>query len=118
ISSSAASENKIFAEFIYHSGKPRAMETAEIVADVIEFQGEIEKATDLRPLDDPEIWAEKLKTIDQNIMLVGHMPFMSKMAALLITGSENKEVLDFTTGSIACLNRDDTGLWTLEWASF
>ncbi|MFC1563347.1 phosphohistidine phosphatase SixA [candidate division KSB1 bacterium] len=113
----AAQKYKFEVDMICHSGKARAEETAEILADTINYSGEIEKVTSLHPLDDPGIWAEKIKTYDQNLMLVGHSPYMGKMASLLVTGSENDEIIYFPTAGIACLNQNSDGKWVIEWFS-
>ncbi len=103
---------------IFHSGKPRAMETAKIIADVTGFKGTVEKVSDLQPMDDPEVWAAKLESYCKDVMLVGHMPFMGRMAILLTDGNYERDLLEFPTAGIACLMKDETETWKLEWTTF
>jgi phosphohistidine phosphatase len=53
----------------------------------------------------------------ENIMLVGHLPFMERMTAFLVTGSIDKPILKFQNSGIVCLDKDpDTQSWIILWA--
>ena len=47
-------------------------------------------------------------------MIVGHLPFLGKLAALFITGSEANEIVEFY-GSIVCIERRDEGKLKIAW---
>ena len=47
-------------------------------------------------------------------LVVGHLPFMDRAVAYLVTGSETPGVVAFRPGSIVCLERDDDS-WRLTW---
>ena len=100
---------------IFHSGKARAMETAEIMTEYIKPANGVEKTGNLAPMDDPAIQAENIKTIEKDIMLVGHLPYMSKMASLLLCGDQDKKTISFKNSGIICLERDEGGEWAVEW---
>ncbi len=68
------------------------------------------------PLDDPKTWANGLSTIEQDLMLVGHLPHLSKLVSLLLTGREDIELIAFRMGGVVCLERDEEGRWRLLWA--
>jgi phosphohistidine phosphatase len=100
---------------IYHSGKARAHETAAILAEQLKPVKGVTKAEGLGPQDDVEIWIERLKLLDEDVMLVGHLPHLRKLAALLLCGDPEKPVVHFRAGGVVCLSRgEDT--WSLEWA--
>ena len=40
-------------------------------------------------------------------MFVGHLPFMSKLASLLVTGGISAEIISFVQGGFACLDKND-----------
>jgi phosphohistidine phosphatase len=42
-------------------------------------------------------------------MIVGHLPFLGKLVALLVTGSEENEIVEYQVGSIVCIERRDDG---------
>ena len=54
---------------------------------------------------------------DTNTMLVGHLPFMERMTAYLVTGSVDNPVFKFQNSGIVCLDQDpDTQSWIIIWA--
>ncbi len=100
---------------ILHSGKLRARQTAEALAERLKATGSVSETDGLAPLDDPTVWAGCLADTDEDLMLVGHLPHMSKLAALLITGGADQPVVMFKPGGVVCLERDDEGRWSLRW---
>ena len=101
---------------IFHSGKLRAKQTAEICAKYLKPEEGVSETVGLNPLDPPETWIEKLKTINEDIMLTGHLPHLSKLTSALITGDKNKEIIKFRNAGTVCLERDEQGKWTILWA--
>ena len=100
---------------IRHSGKKRARQTAEIYGQALLPEGKTEQTTGLDPLDDVSIFAGQLRAND-NIMLVGHLPFMERLTNFLVTGSVEKLVFRFQNGGIVCLDRDpDSPWWFIKW---
>jgi len=101
---------------ILHSGKRRALETADIIARYLNPEKGLSSALGLGPLDDPGDWMAQADPAD-SVMLVGHLPFMEKLAAGLVTGSTARPILRFQNGGIVCLgiypgtSRD----WVIQW---
>jgi phosphohistidine phosphatase len=100
---------------IFHSGKTRARTTAQILADHLQPRAGLTAAPGLDPLDDPEIWARRVADLQENILLVGHLPHLGKLAALLISGDKDKAVINFQMGSVVELKRMDPQQWALDW---
>lgn len=96
---------------ILHSGKLRAQQTAEIVADMLELRAE--PADGLLPDDDVEPWAQQLKSAQSDVMLVGHLPFLSRLAGRLAYGDAEEMVVRFTPGCVVRLDAD--GGWRVSW---
>ena len=88
---------------ILHSGKQRALQTAEIVAAELNPQKGMKAVKGIGPMDDVVAFAETLD-LASNVMLVGHLPFLEKLAAFLITGHEGKPVFEMQNGGILCLD--------------
>lgn len=101
---------------IVHSGKTRARETAEVllarlsVREGVELDGE-----GLDPLVAPGTWAGRLERKQEDVMLVGHLPHLSKLASLLLVGDADREVVRFRQGGVVCLGRDEAGAWSVRW---
>ncbi len=101
---------------IFHSGKTRALQTARIIADFVKPALDAAEAGDLAPMDDPGVWAGRLREEAGDIMLVGHLPYLAKLAGLLLCGNAAQPVIEFRMGGIVCLKRSDDGIWSLQWA--
>lgn len=104
----------IKASLIVHSGKKRAFQTAEVLADYIKPLRGLSEGQSLYPIDAPEVWAKKLNETGEDIFLVGHLPHMGRLASLLLSGDAEKEIIYFETAGVACLERLRDG-WTLRW---
>jgi phosphohistidine phosphatase len=101
---------------ISHSGKKRARQTAEIFESALKPEGGVEELSGIDPLDDVAAFAGNLAAKD-NQMLVGHLPFMERLAAHLITGASEPPVFKFQNGGIVCMDRHpDTRTWVITWA--
>lgn len=100
---------------IFTSGKTRAQQTGRVLADYVSPPGGVQDTNGLSPLDDPAIWAGRLPEITENTMLVGHLPHLSLLASLLLSGMPEQTLIDFKMGGIVCLRRDDRGGWSLGW---
>ena len=110
-----AAAYKVLVGGIEHSGKTRAAQTADIFADKLGVT-HVSPADGLKPLDDV---TEKAAVINPgaNLMLVGHLPFMERMASYLTTGTIDYTVFKFQNGGIVCLEKlDDSDLWAIQWA--
>jgi phosphohistidine phosphatase len=100
---------------ILHSGKTRARQTAEILAAVLDPAASVKEALGLNPLDDVVPWSS-LNPGDR-LLLVGHLPFMERLAGLLVTGSQGKLVIRFQNSGIVCLDREEgSAVWMIRWA--
>lgn len=100
---------------IQQSGKKRARQTAEIFAAALNPAGGVEEVSGLKPLDDVSAFAATIDTA-ADTMLVGHLPFMERMASYLVTGSADKPVFKFQNSGIVCLAKDpDLDAWVIVW---
>jgi phosphohistidine phosphatase len=100
---------------IIHSGKSRAQQTAEVVAKAIPPSDGVSISAKLAPLTEPSIWTERLAATDTDTILVGHLPHLSNLAALLLCQDEDNKVVNFQMGGVVCLGRDEEGNWSLQW---
>ena len=100
---------------LWHSGKTRAKQTAEILAEVVEVAEEMSAHDGLAPNDEVTPLKEELISKNQNIMIVGHLPFLPKLASLLLTNSESSNMVAFKNGGIVCLDYSDDNQWQLQW---
>jgi phosphohistidine phosphatase len=74
---------------VYHSGKKRARQTAGLIAAGLKISPpSVQAFQDLNPNDDVKPWAERICQQTEDLMIVGHLPFLDKLASLLISGNE------------------------------
>jgi phosphohistidine phosphatase len=47
-------------------------------------------------------------------MIVGHLPFLEKLASFLICGDERAKVVIFRYSAIVCLEKKESGRWAVD----
>ncbi|RLL51884.1 phosphohistidine phosphatase SixA [Mariprofundus sp. EBB-1] len=98
---------------IVHSGVLRAEQSANLFSQV--WGGiRCEQALELGPNDDPSTWSAHLASMNDDVMLVGHLPYMQRLAGLLICGDPQREAVHFCNGGVVCLECRETG-WSILW---
>lgn len=98
---------------IYHSGKLRAQQTSEIIG--LALGQTVEATTGLAPMDDVRLWADKINQSEEELMLVGHLPHLEKLASYLIAEDENIRPILFRNGAINCLEQKENKKWAIRW---
>ena len=96
---------------VFHSGKLRAQQSARLVAETISADIQPVKTEGLNPNDDPMVIVGDIERMDANILLVGHMPFVSRLCSTLLTGTTAAEFAS-VPGTLFCLEKAD-GKWRL-----
>jgi phosphohistidine phosphatase len=100
---------------IRHSGKKRAEQTAQILATAMGYDAPVEVCNGLNPNDDISIIKKEIKKAQQDsIIIVGHLPHLSRLASDLLTDDQNNEIIHFRNVGIVCLAGENQN-WKLEW---
>lgn len=100
---------------ICHSGKLRARQTAELLAPHVASDAIVETVAGLHPNDSVEPMADRIAGWSDDALLVGHLPFLARLAARLLGAWGERPVIAFQPGSIVCLERDAAGIWVIAW---
>ena len=102
---------------VIHSGKKRAQDTAVLLADVVGPGKVVEEAeSGLGANDSTDLLATAAAALTEDVMVVGHQPFMGRMVARLLAGAEDAISVAFEPGAAVCLERSDNGGgWRLNW---
>ncbi|MFQ5955410.1 MAG: phosphohistidine phosphatase SixA [Kiloniellales bacterium] len=108
-------ERNIGAARVLHSGKTRARETAEILAQAMAPGAQVEASRGLDPNDPTDTLAREVSGWADDALVVGHLPFMDRFVARLTTGDEEVSVAAFRPGSLVCLERGQAGRWVIAW---
>ena len=99
---------------IRHSGKRRAEQTAALLAEQLSPVNGTIAVPGLAPNEDVRPVAEGLPAELGAVMLVGHLPFLSRLAGFLLTGDPEAGVIRFRMAGIICLSNQE-GTWAVDW---
>ncbi len=91
-------------ERIEHSGKLRARPTAGVC-----------EAAGLAPNDDAGIVAAQLAQETANLMVVGHLPHLSRLVSRLLGLAADRPAVQFQMGGLVRLDRSDAEQWVIRW---
>ena len=101
---------------IRHSGKLRAEQTAQILAEYLKPSGDLISVSGLGPNDDVVPVGGMAENELANAMLVGHLPFLSRLAGLLVVGNPEVQIVRFCNAGIVCL-LNEKGSWSINWVT-
>ncbi len=96
---------------IWHSEKVRTKETAQIILDTLGWDSTLTEVPGIRPSSPVAPVATRIEAEDQDLVIVGHMPFMSHMASEMVTGGCTETYWNFETCAALCLERSGIGQW-------
>jgi phosphohistidine phosphatase len=99
----AAASAGVAPALILSSPYKRALQTAQMAVEILDYRGEVLRTRALEPSAAPKgVWDEVRDHKDEpRILLVGHEPLFSRLTAYLL-GSPNLQV-DFKKGAMVCI---------------
>ena len=106
--------SQIEVDEIRHSGKKRAAQTASIFAKYLSPEKGVTAASGLNPMDDVRPIAKQLEGLQYSVMIVAHLPFLSRLTGFMLTGNPEKELVRFQNSGVLCL-QEDRGQWSIKW---
>ncbi|MDH5682670.1 MAG: phosphohistidine phosphatase SixA [Spirochaetota bacterium] len=99
---------------IYHSGKLRAQQTAIELSTCVHSENGVHQQNGLNPMDPVEDTVQLIEEQHDDIMLVGHLPFMNTLGSRLTGLHPQDDGLLFTTATVVCLEKTNNN-WQLAW---
>ena len=100
---------------IYHSEKLRAKQSAKILFGKMQPIDGMEEVKGLAPTDSVDVAQGIINNSKESIMIVGHLPHLSRLLSQLIVGDQGKMLLRFDPGSVVCVTNNGEG-WTIDWS--
>jgi len=88
----------------------RALQTAQMAQEILEYKGELLRTKALEPMSAPKpVWDEiRVHKDEPRILLVGHEPLFGRLTAHLLA-SPNLQV-DFKKGALVCIELERFGV--------
>jgi len=108
-----ASDTGISVSSIYHSGKLRALQTAELFSEQLRVS-KIESIEGIAPLDCVENFVNHFE-FPENSLIIGHLPFMESLTSFLITGNQQPTIVKFQNAGIVALDQNENNNWHIKW---
>ena len=113
----AAAARGVSPEVVWHSGKLRARQTAELFWVACNPRATFSAARGLQPTDPPAWMRDQLSGESRSILLAGHMPHLARLLSLLCDGSPDSPGMDFPLHGCVALEIDGERwkeIWRLE----
>jgi phosphohistidine phosphatase len=96
---------------IFHSGKLRALQTAEIFASTLSVNA-LSASDHLSPDADVKRITQTLNT--NNALYIGHLPHLDKLVSYLVTDNEEPCIIKFQNSAVICLEKNND-LYHVQW---
>jgi len=101
---------------IQHSGKKRALQTAELLAATLKPADGLQEVAGIKPMDDVVPFAARVN-YSANTMVVGHLPFLERLTSFLVLEQQSPIVFKLQNGGILCLDRiEHSDVAAIKWA--
>ena len=99
---------------IFPAGTFRARKTAGILAEPLRCPAGVRPLSGLRQQDDPAIAKAEIEAAESPIVLVGHLPHLNRLLALLLSGDPESQVMEFPPAAMVCCS-NDMSKWKISW---
>lgn len=100
---------------VIHSGKLRAVQTAERLAAAVAPGVSLEASGIINPNDNPGPFDWQSDSWDRDTLVVGHLPFMARLVSHLVVEDGDRSITAYQPGSIVCLGLDGDSRWRIQW---
>lgn len=95
------------ARYLIHSPKLRVKQTAEIIKKYVPSIENVLETDAVSPLSDPKTISRKLDDLDEDTIIVGHLPHLSRLASYLLCSDPNREIVQFRYSGIFCIEKKE-----------
>jgi phosphohistidine phosphatase len=95
-------------DYILTSPYTRALQTAEIFADIFEYPDKIIKTLALKPPGNTEALLEEIESLEdaERVLCIGHTPSIGEIASEIVTSIQEEDFFDFRKGAILRLDME------------
>lgn len=109
-------KNGLSVSQLFHSGKLRAQQTAEIFVQKLTIPQVVELPLLSDDQSGVEILLGLLSTWNENTMIVGHLPFLPQFINALVLGKTyHPPIIHFPPATAVCLEYHSDIQWMIRW---
>ena len=102
---------------IWHSEKARSRETAWIIGQAL-TAGRLVPKPGLSPLDPVDSIRAEIMDRGEDLMIVGHLPFLPRLINLLLGAPLGLKLVDFQTAALVGMERSTENVWKVKFAIY
>lgn len=105
-------------DVVWHSGKLRARQTAEVFWRLCNPLADFSASRDLQPDDPPSWMRDRLRFEARSVLIAGHFPHLPRLLGLLLNVPADRDA-EFPVHGVVALETNDEGetwqeLWRIE----
>lgn len=100
---------------VWHSPLVRARETAQLLLRELSLTTPLREVPNITPEDDPHEIVPALTHHLPPLAIVGHEPYLSALASLLVSGATYPVVFAMKKGTVLALERGPSNRWIVRW---
>ena len=94
----------------------RAKQTATFIAEALKDTRLIEVGSGLGEEDELEWILNELPTIHEDTMIVGHLPFLSRLVSQLVFHQPDTPIVQFSPATVVCVTPHQAQRWIINWS--
>ena len=110
-------KQQLIFQCVFHSWKKRAIQTAEIMSDILSPDITLQLMENITPTDDPHLIVPEINSWDKDTLVTSHLPFLPNLVTLLTGQDVFLSAISFEAGTIICLEKGNNGTWAIKWSS-
>lgn len=110
-------QQRLIFKHVYYSEKKRAQQTAEIMTRIISPDIKPALHQNITPNDDPDLIQAEINGWNEDTLITSHLPFVPNLITLLTGKDAHLSTINFVTGTIVCLEKNNNSNWNIKWAT-
>lgn len=99
---------------VFHSGKARAQQTAEIVCNALCPDATPRTLDNIKPGDDPAAILPIINGWNEDSLITSHLPFIPNLITLLTATNAHLNSINYEPGTFICLEKNNN-VWEIKW---
>lgn len=98
----------------WHSSKLRSKQTAQIISEYLHPAKLVER-NDINPNDPVERFPREIEKTGEELLIVGHLPFLQKLCSEILADSSSYDLVSFKNSGVICIENggDYKILWVV-----